>query len=176
MTESQRGRASDHILSVFSLLIAMFSLVISFLLIFNGSTAQAQFDAKRQFCVNALTDLVHTLGEIDVTKSEPNNSTRVDFIVNSARSQLECFDTRFIGHESSFYENWVDDVHEINADIYPEDAKGTVQSGEGAAAVLRLARSALGALKSASIAPGPGYFPWQAAGPLYPKPLSNPSK
>ena len=176
MTESQRGGLSDRILSVFSLVLAAFSLMISFLLIFNGSTAQAQFDAKRQSCVDALTDLIHSLVELEVTTSAPNNSTRVEFVANGARSQIECFDTRFIDDKSTFHQQWAKDVQEINADIYPEDAEGTVQSGEGAAAVQRLARSTLGALKSSSKATGPGYFPWQAAGSLSPKPLSNTSK
>ena len=165
-----RGGAGTNV-AIISLLVAVVSLAVSVLIIYNGSSKQDQFESNRQLCVDGLSEFGRTMLEIKLGQGDPTPSQLADFIIDGARARVGCFDTQVLDDQSAFFEDWLVAEQVIGL---PLAIRGdtTYPSGTGKEirdrSLEQLISAADDALVAAINAPGPGVWPWEGSGPTAP--------
>lgn len=181
MGTSATGRV-DRTISIVSLAVAALSLLISVVVIFNGSSRQATFESNRQLCIDGLTRFARTLTEIQLTQGNLSSTQGADLVVDAARVELTCFDTKILDKESQFFADWKTYLGVLNTHLaFRSDNEDdlSVINNEIARDLLRQQMVAISDAMDVAVSnPGPGFLPMQDAVPTAPAtfpPLGTPT-
>jgi hypothetical protein len=171
MAKAQNGSRGSTILAVVSLFVAVASLFLSALVLFNGSAKQAQFESNRQLCIEGLTRFGRTMETMRLATSAPTTSQLADFEIDGGSARVNCFDTHVLDDKSDFFVKWMADW-EIVGSMMVFQNYGLAQMDNldqnRSEALGRLVAMADAALASAATAPGPGPVPWESSEPISP--------
>jgi hypothetical protein len=157
---------------VVSLLVAVGALLVTVVVVYNGSSRQQQFEARRQACLVALTDYAGTLIEIDLGDSAPDADLFGDLVARRALNDVQCFSAGILREDSEFVEEWRATERAMDVGWWSLDATDPPLSLIGDAQQ-KLISQLLSAIDDALVAvieaPGPGFWPWDLNVPLSPE-------